>query len=227
MNVVSLTLKSGNAKTGPIPVSTSTKAYCPDACSLKDNGCYADSGPLRMHWDKVSGGERGMSWDAFCDAIHKLPLGTLWRHNQAGDLPGDGKRIDSNALCSLLQANTGRRGFTYTHYSMDIPGNRLAVQYANEQGFTINLSAESLQEADELKALGIAPVVTILPEDAERSVMTPAGNRVVTCPATYRDDVSCATCQLCQRQREVIVGFPVHGNGKRKAAKVIAIKSIH
>ena len=34
-------------------------------------------------------------------------------------------------------------------------------------------------------------------------------------PATQRDDVSCATCQLCQRPRDTIVGFPAHGSRHR------------
>jgi hypothetical protein len=38
---------------------------------------------------------------------------------------------------------------------------------------------------------------------------------VVICPATQRDDVSCASCQLCQRQRTAIVGFPAHGSRHR------------
>jgi len=53
-------------------------------------------------------------------------------------------------------------------------------------------------------------------------VTTPAGRKVATCPATYRDDVTCASCQLCQRKdRKVIVGFPAHGM-RKKAASAIA-----
>lgn len=42
-----------------------------------------------------------------------------------------------------------------------------------------------------------------------------------TCPATYRDDVTCATCGLCaSTTRKVIVGFPAHGAAKRAAAAI-------
>jgi hypothetical protein len=54
-------------------------------------------------------------------------------------------------------------------------------------------------------------------DDATDNAMTPAGRKVVVCPATQRDDVSCATCALCARQRDVIVGFPAHGVAKKKA----------
>ena len=47
---VHLTLKSRNAKVGPIPVSTSSAATCRDMCPLKAKGCYATfSRPLNLH----------------------------------------------------------------------------------------------------------------------------------------------------------------------------------
>jgi hypothetical protein len=55
----------------------------------------------------------------------------------------------------------------------------------------------------------------VLPSNATDNTRTPAGRRVVVCPATQRDDVSCDTCQLCARQRDAIVGFPAHGTRKR------------
>ena len=88
---VHLTQVSSNTKTGPIPVSTTERRSCPPRCPHMDAGCYADGGPLRIHWDKVP--ERGTSWEEFCERIAQLPAGALWRHNQAGDLPGDGTRI--------------------------------------------------------------------------------------------------------------------------------------
>lgn len=213
--------KSGNTKTGPIPVSMTDAKYCPDACSLKGNGCYAEMGHLGMHWRKVP--ERGMSWTRFCHAIAALADGQLWRHNQAGDLPGDGAELDADKLIALVEANDGKRGFTYTHY--DPFTNAEAIAYANDNGFTVNMSAESLTQADAFMQLGIGPVVTILPPDQKLSVKTPEGNTVVVCPATYRDDVSCMTCQLCQRQRKTIVGFPAHGARKAKAHKVFILKT--
>ena len=47
---------------------------------------------------------------------------------------------------------------------------------------------------------------------------TPDGRRVVVCPATYRDDVNCKSCGLCQKARDVIVGFPAHGARKGRIA---------
>ena len=91
------------------------------------------------------------------------------------------------------------------------------IKYANDNGFTVNLSADSLDHADELKALGIGPVVVIVPADQayNHTITTKAGNKVNICPATYQDNVTCKTCQLCQHAgRSNMVGFPAHGTGK-------------
>jgi hypothetical protein len=209
---VHLSPKSANAKTGPIPVSTTSKATCPTDCAMR-SACYAASGPLALHWGAVSNGTRGTDWQTFVDQIAALPDGQLWRHNQAGDLPGDGSTVDPVALGELVHANIGRRGFTYTHYR---DADSLAwVRHANAWGFTVNLSANDLADADRLADTGAGPVVVVLSSDHTDNTVTPSGRKVVVCPATQRDDVSCATCQLCQRQRTTIVGFPAHGSRKR------------
>lgn len=218
--VAHLTLRSDNAKTGPIPVSVTESASCPPDCGVRHE-CYAKSGPLAIHWGKVSSHERGMPWEMFCDAVATLPPLQLWRHNAAGDLPGSGGAIDGDALHMLCTANTGKYGFTYTHYPVAGPGrretlNREAVARANLMGFTVNLSADSAAQADVLYDLGVGPVVCILPSGAKTNTKTPKGRTVVVCPATVREDVSCATCKLCARQRDTVVGFPAHGSARRR-----------
>lgn len=224
-----LTLKSSNAKTGPIPVSTTSARTCPTSCPFNNGGgCYAAGGPLKLHWDKVTRGERGTDLPEFLEHIRNLPDGQLWRHNQAGDLPGHGDAIDPRAAMDLAKANNGRRGFTYTHKPVDGPHgprNRRTIQRMNALGFTVNVSANSVGHADTIIDTGVsAPVVAVLPVSThgkQSDLRTPKGRRVIVCPATYRDDVTCASCGMCQRQdRDFIVGFPAHGASKNKASKV-------
>lgn len=222
MTTVAFTRVSANKKTGPIPTSVTSEETCPDVCPLKTKGCYAASGPLALHWRKVSSGERGASWWQFCDEVRALPRGQIWRHNVAGDLPHTAGRIDGHKLDALVAANAGRRGFTYTHHNMAIPENQVLVEFANRHGFTVNLSANNPAHADALADLDVAPVVTILPIDAPRVSSTPAGRTIVGCPAEYVG-TNCARCGLCQRRdrRGVIVGFRAHGTQK-KTASIIA-----
>jgi len=213
-----LTLVSRNVKTGPIPVSTTSAESCPSACPFNNaNGCYAASGPLALHWRKVTNGLSGDSYGAFLDKVSRLMKGQLWRHNQAGDLIGEGDTLDTQALALLVKANKGKRGFTYTHKPLATQAERDAIRDANKGGFTVNLSGNTLDHADSLVDLAIAPVVVVLPHDATSNTVTPKGRKVVVCPATQREDISCASCGLCQKQRDSIVGFPAHGTSKRKA----------
>ena len=181
--------------------------------------------PMNLHWHNVSEGKAGGSWDTFTAQIAALPMGQPWRHNQAGDLPGDGDAIDAAKLSALVNANRGKLGWTYTHKPMDhMHRNRKAVADANANGFVINLSADTLAEADELAALNIGPVVVVLdaPEGAKADTTTPEGRKVITCPATYRDDVTCCFRLPAMRSREAetIVGFPAHGTYRKAAAAV-------
>lgn len=155
-----------------------------------------------------------MPWPEFCAAIAALPEGTLWRHNQSGDLPGHGEEIDRAELRALVAANKGRQGFTYTHKRG--AANLRLIREANAAGFTVNLSADTLADADALAETGAGPVCVVLPATVTANTETPAGRRVVICPATQREGVTCESCRLCARpNRGAIVGFPAHGSGRK------------
>ncbi len=220
---------SGNQKTGPLPVTTSPMQTCPPACPLQ-RGCYAKGGSLLIHWNRITRGESGVSWEGMLSCIRKLRRGTLWRMNQAGDLPGHDNRIDRAKLRELTAANKGKSPICYTHYPMldsqspHAAHNRAAVIEAIANGFVINLSANNLAMADELLALKIAPVVAIAPGTQTTNCKTPMGARGVVCPASVREGVTCSTCGICARaKRDYAVLFPAHGNAKRAVDLIAAI----
>jgi len=236
---------SRNSKIGAISASYTTKKACPNSCPLKDMGCYSDGGHSAIAWQAVTNEKRGASFSEFLQDIKtKVIKGALWRHNVAGDLVSDGETIDRDALAGLVKANKGKRGFTYTHHRViDHKGNREAVRDANKRGFTINLSGNNPAHADKLASLGIAPVVTILPQEYQKTKKeslsdykkrlaslpkkTPQGRAIAVCPATFIDAVNCANCGLCQNnQRRSIVGFPAHGFRKAKADQIATKREI-
>ena len=220
---VHLSRVSNNIKTGPIPVSTSSRQSCPSTCALKDNGCYASNFPMSLHWNAVSTGKRGDTYADFVDEISRLKDNQVWRHNQAGDLAGANDVIDAKALKQLVKANKDKRGFTYTHYPLT-KENAKAIKHANKNGFTINMSAESLTQADELAALGIGPVVAIVPP-GWNGTTTPAGRRVTVCPAQRIDHMTCAICTLCQKaDRQAIVAFEAHGGRRHLVMQIAQLK---
>lgn len=238
---VGFVVESHNRKLGPIPVSRTARGSCPESCSFKNAGCFGERSYSRIHWEKVE--TTGLSWDAFCRKVAKLPKGQLWRHNEVGDLPGKGDAIDPIALSKLVIANKGRRGFTFTHCpvleskpvsprSRAIPtaqeralwivSNRRAIARAVRAGFAINLSADSIAQADELAALGIAPVSVVVAHDAPlRATKTPAGRQVVVCP-NEAHGLTCDQCQLCAvLGRKSIIAFRAHGQSKYLVSDIV------
>ena len=228
---VLVTQRSNNAKVGPIMVTTSESSTCPKSCPFKRNGCYADNGPLGMLWKRLDVTKSGDSfrngrarvhvrrWGDMVKAVLALPAGSLWRHNQAGDLPHNKGKLLLTPLRQLVAANRGKRGWTYTHHSMRNKHNLRAVTEAIRNGFTINASANSPTEADSLVDIGL-PVVTVLPAHQRTNTVTPRGRKIVVCPATTHDGVNCASCKLCTlATRDFIVGFPAHGVAQKKAER--------
>lgn len=234
-----LTKVSRNSKTGPIPVSTSSRRTCPPSCPLLRNGCYAEGGPIRIHWDQISSGERGMPFEEFLQEIRKLPRNQLWRYGQAGDLPGEGDAIDREALAELARANRSRPVIAFTH-KPPTSYNMGALREARTLGFQVNLSADDLKEADDLADTGF-PVVVVLPPEMGRKTVrgkwaetlseyrsrlkghrleTPKGRKIAVCPAQYTD-TQCSDCRVCSHSRKgVIIGFPAHGNKRNKIGKM-------
>ncbi len=215
--------RSHNRKLGPIPEVYVAASTCPPSCRLFNHGCYGESGLMREHWREASDDREYMrrwvqSWDELVTFVRGLPMRQLWRYAVVGDLPGRGEAIDDYALTALVAANHGKRGFTFTHkrssHALD------AVQYCNANGFTVNLSADTLEEADQLWPYG--PVAVLLPGGCARETRTPVGRLVRQCPATYKDWVDCSRCGICadRHRARAIVGFPAHGLRQREVSEI-------
>jgi hypothetical protein len=219
-----LTLQSGNAKTGLIAVTTSSRATCSPTCAFFQNGCYADGGPLRFHWDKVSRGERGKPWREHLADLAVLPAGSKLRLNQAGDLPATDGKLSRLYARALVAAVKHLKAWTYSHHKLT-PSNLQILRFLNRQGLTVNASTETESAADAAVAAGLPAVLTVDSAEARVQWNTAAGNRVIVCPAQQRDGVTCSDCMLCHssgRGRRVIVAFLAHGTGRRRAQAAIA-----
>lgn len=224
MAQVALTPVSSNRKTGPIPTTTSEKSTCPDSCPFKTKGCYAAGGPQNIHWQAVSNKERGTSWDGFISKVQKIQRGQLWRHNVSGDLPHQDGTIDGNKIFQLVGANKGKKGFTYTHHALN-ETNLGVIKFANDSGFTINVSTENVEVADRIMTDHKIPAVAVVnSEESRRFFNTSSGRKVIVCPATIHENVTCATCKLCAKaDREFIIAFPAHGNAKKTVNSIVTV----
>ena len=227
MTFYHLTAKSSNVKTGPIAVTTSSADTCPATCPFYNGGgCYAASGPLKLHWDKVTKGERGGDFLHLQDSIMaaKLPAGSLLRHNQAGDLPHANGILNWPVIKNLYTIFSAAklRAFTYTHH-VQTEYNLQVVRDCNAQGFTVNLSCDSQTQAAMRHKEGFASVC-VVPAADKRKSWELDGVKFQTCPAQLRDGVNCASCQLCTKaDRACVVAFRAHGTGARKVSERVGM----
>lgn len=203
---------SNNSKTGKIPVTRTDKKSCPDACQLKNNGCYASLSYANIHWKKLDNG--GLTLDQLTKHIKQLPHGQLWRHNEAGDLPGQNDMIDQDSLNKIVSANKGKKGYTYTHYPLT-DHNIKAIEFANNNGFTINVSCDSLNQLKQYKEINL-PKVVIVADDVPNKFYHD-GEKIIVCPAQIKDSINCKKCGLCQvTDRKFHIAFKAHGTQKNK-----------
>ena len=212
MTKVRLVAVSGNTKTGPIPVSTTERASCPTTCPFK-GVCYEEYHYLKSSWSRVE--HTGMDWSDFVSKVRALPKKQLWRHNEAGDLPGFAGTINRAAVRALVSANKGKRGFTYTHHKLT-PANLKTITDAIAGGFTINISCETQEQVDHARSLGLPAVLVVKRNHTVgKNATTPGGAPLRICPAVT-SDMTCARCGICQRaDRQTVIVFPAHGVGAR------------
>ena len=216
--------KSGNKKTGFMPITYNSRLSCPDSCIFKNNGCYADNYHTRLNWDKVTSGQRGGSFRELLQNIKNLKPNTIWRACVAGDIPSNKKgEISRTYIKGITEANQGLKGYTYTHNRLDIGENISLLKTANKQGFTVNISTETEAAADNAVLNNLPAVIVVKSTEKRRSWFTKNKNKILVCPAQDETkNVNCIDCGLCQsRPKNLIIAFKAHGNQAKKIDKIL------
>jgi len=206
---------SGNKKLGK-KIRTTYRPVgpsCPATCQhLKSGSCYADFGRTAMHargsQATESDGERLVDW------VSSMPKGRVVRHHVSGDIMRNGV-IDDDYVDAIYRAHARRPdipGWGYTHAWRMISPLKL-----NHDSLTFNASCDSLEQVDEAIDAGWSATVTLEHMEApDHVIKTPKGRRVVVCPE-QTSGTPCSKCKLCWKgDRKAVVGFLLHGSGKRK-----------
>ncbi len=218
-----LIIKNQSRKVGDMPVSYSPRKTCPDTCSLKNNGCYGDNFPIRLHWDRMSN-DQNDNWNEFIESVRKFRQENpkrLWRYNIVGDIVGNNTKIDFPRLKKLVKANNGGDVIAYTHkYTRQ--ENLAHIRYAVKRGFNINLSADTTEDAISLHKKTKLPTTAVLSvtkkqydklSDSEKQDYRSnlSVNKIVICPEQTGALSDCQACKLCSNpKRKSIVGFLKH-----------------
>lgn len=216
---------SHNAKTGDIAQTYTSANTCAANCPLK-SVCYAKQYHTQLTWNQCrEDNPHALDIYGLKAWAHSLPEGSMIRHNVAGDLcHEDTDLISFGLMFALIDAYKGRMAYTYTHADKYDTENQEAIRCANAHGFTVNVSCETVDEVDYVRAKGLPAVLTVA-EAPAKDARTPNGHKLVQCPAQTHKGVTCKTCKLCARaDRDCVPVFVVHGNKKKEAARIIRIK---
>lgn len=214
---------SKNAKTGDIVQTYTQKGSCPIRCPFHLSGCYGENYFTNMQWNRAE--TAGVYPHQLRDWIEEnTDEGALIRHNVAGDMaiPGT-NNISPLLLGKLLDAFKGRKAYSYTHCEIN-EDNAELLRVAQDEGFVISFSCETVEEVDKAKALGCQAVLTV-EEFPQSTAITPDGHFLVPCPAQTHENMTCKKCRLCANpKRETVIMFKTHGTKAKKANQAIEKK---
>lgn len=221
---------SKNQKTGDIAQTYTGHNSCPLRCPFRtvdgeNHGCYGENHGTNFSWRRADNGV--LDIDGLKQWVKKnVPAGALLRHNIAGDVATPlSSEINPLLIAELCEAFEHVRAFSYTHCAINTESARI-LRNARARGFVINASCETFEEVDHALALGVPAVLTVT-KFYPKGTKTPAGYRLVPCPAQVRDDKQCANCELCARgERNTVICFEVHGSRGNNAAAAIEEKTI-
>lgn len=222
-----LTLDSRNSKIGPSAATYAPiEQTCPSSCSLKDNGCYAQSGRVALHnrhleqscLDLSGNTVAVLEADEIRDAAAKL---TRSRQSRPLRLHASGDAATSFAARTLSAAASRWPGpvWTYTHAWRD-------VAREDWRDVSVLASCETSTDAKLALAAGYAPALVVQEHPADGRAYELDGMKIIPCPEQTRG-IPCVECGLCLddtalKARRAVVAFAAHGGGRKRVLTVIA-----
>lgn len=213
--------RSGDSKTGPIPVTYRPLATCPPTCPLypvpgESGGCY---GTGRL----FGFGARARD-DTVADILERIGphidrSARIMRDRIVGDLAGRSGRMSRRYVRAVSAVADGLSLplFGYTHmWDRMSPDD---VRYVRDLGYTLNASVHTGPQV--VAAIGRGFPVALASDTIPDGTRI-AGRTVVLCPAVKRPGITCNDCRLCGRwDRSTIVRFPLHGPARNLARAAI------
>ena len=216
---------SKNAKIGDVSTTLAATVSCVD-CTLRGNGCYAETGMVGIHVRRLNDKVRARKASPVRQAEHEArgidalkARGQGLRIHTSGDCPTrEAAEIVADAAQRFMQRGGGK-AWTYTHAWRRMPRKAWGA-------VSVLASVETLKDARKAMRRGWA-VARVVPQFSGNKAWLEDGVRWIPCPAQTRDDVTCESCRLCwddDKLRAINAGvaFEAHGSAKRKAAAAVS-----
>lgn len=209
--------KIGNIACTYLPIQKT----CPETCTLKDNGCYAQVGYVGFHMRRLE--TKTSSMKAY-DIIRKEAREIMSLGPSANGKPlrlhisGDAKTTKTANLLREASKKWNGKVFTYTHAWRTVPRNAWG-------NISVLASVENLSQAKEAIDHGYTPAVTVSHHPVNGKAYQKDGVKVIPCPQQTKA-VTCNKCKLCMNdsmlyQQNAVIAFAAHGLRKKRILAVI------
>lgn len=198
---------------------TSIKRTCPNTCSLKDTGCYAQTsftGITTRRNDHRARGESPLDVarseaKAIDDSYNgdAVPQGRALRLHVAGDSRTvKGTRVLNKAI-ARWKARGGGSCWSYTHAWRHVP----RKEWSN---VSILASVENPQDVNQARTQGYAPAIVVGQFPTDKAFTVPGSNTTFIPCVNQTRGVGCSDCQLCFRADWLYetnrgIAFQAHG----------------
>lgn len=221
------TAQSTNSKLGAVSSTTASLESC-GVCPLKNNGCYAQNGPLgwivnRMNKHVI---ENSVTVEQIAKdeaaAIDGLWSGLPLRLHVAGDSRTDETAAIVSAAADRYSKRNRQPSWTYTHAWR-------SVDRGSWGGVSVLASCETPEDATQAARRGYAPAMVVSEyPNGKRAWKLETGQTAIPCPQTTGASASCATCRLCMddgklKARNAVIAFEVHGTQQAKARTALNV----
>jgi hypothetical protein len=212
------------------------KQTCPDICSLKNEGCYAQLGHTGLHNSRLEQQFTGLSPEVIAvfeagaiDAA--FPKGVPQDGARGGrdlrlHVSGDCRTHPAAAIVSEAARRYVARGggvvWSYTHAWRDVPKSAWA-------GVSVLASIERPEDAVLALSAGYAPAI-VVPEFESNKAYLIGSVKFIPCPAQTREDTACVDCRLCLNAEGLLsrnsgIAFAAHGVKTKSLKKHLTVVS--
>lgn len=215
-------------------LSLPIKQTCPDTCSLKGKGCYAQGGRQAIHVRRLEGQHAGRTaLQVSRLAAAEITAATAQGLNRGRALrlfvSGDARTAaaaDVIARAARTWIRTGgSAAWGYTHAWRSVPSEVW-------RGVSILASVESDADAREARGRGYVPAKVVDSHPANgRAYKGADGSTWIPCPEQSRG-VPCVACGLCfdvegLRARNAGITFAVHGQSSKTLKRRLPMLQSH
>jgi hypothetical protein len=210
---------------------SSIKDTCPDSCSLKNEGCYAQTSFVGMINHRMERRARGASALEVARAEAKaiddsykggpVPAGRDLRLHVAGDSRTlAGTRVINKAIKRWKQRGGGAV-WSYTHAWKHVPREEWSH-------VSILASVANVGEVKEARERGYAPALVVAEHPSEKAYQLDGSDvKWIPCPNQTRG-VGCTDCRLCFNADRLFQGnfgitFAAHGIKKETIKRHLTV----